>query len=88
MKVCRKCLIENDENEIYSGRRICKTCFYHYSCKLELYYCEICNITIRKICRNAHDKTRTHLRSKVSGENNIHKRLGKQCQRTITNIIA
>ena len=82
MKVCRHCLIEKDENEFYTNRRICKHCFTNDSYRTELYYCIICNITIRKTCRNVHDKTITHLKSKVSGENNIHRKLGKSCMRS------
>jgi hypothetical protein len=84
-RICHRCLIEKDVSEYYSNskkeRYICKQCEMNYPYKKELYYCEICSITIRKTYVEAHLLTRTHLRSKVTGQTNIHKAVNGQCLR-------
>ena len=83
-RICHQCLIEKDESDFYNSNRTrnnCKQCEKNCSSKIELYYCEICNITIRKRCLNNHLLTKTHLRSKITGQNNIHKKINGQCLR-------
>ena len=84
MRLCHRCFIEKDDSEFYNSkkiRHICKQCELNYSYKKELYYCEVCNITIRKTSLKNHLLTRTHLKSQVTRQNNIHKKINGQCLR-------
>jgi hypothetical protein len=81
---CHRCFIEKEESEFYNCKKIrcvCKQCESSYLYKKELYYCEICNITIRKTSLKDHLLTRTHLKSQITQQNNIHKTINGQCLR-------
>jgi hypothetical protein len=88
LRTCVKCSIEKTEDDFYKpsahlkSRHVCKECMLQYPNTTILHYCEICDITIRKKNLKKHLTTRTHLRSKLSRENNIHKRLAPQNLRT------
>ena len=70
-------------NEFYTGRVRCIDCHNHCEYKLELYKCEICNITIRKVYKSRHDKSRRHYLCRFYSEEFDADRLQKQNQRRI-----
>ena len=89
IRTCHKCFVTQNENEFHNFtskrlQHICKTCDRFYPSRIELYTCEICGgITIRKKYKKRYEKTRTHLRSKITGETNIRKNLGSSVLRKI-----
>ena len=82
-RVCNICNIEKYKSEFYTNRAHCKTCHNHCEYKLELYKCEVCNITIRKVKKKKHDKSKRHQKCLFFNEQIDENRLQKQNRRII-----
>ena len=82
-RVCNVCNIEKYKSEFYTNRAHCITCHNHCEYKMELYKCEVCNITIRKAGKKRHLKTQRHQRCLFFNEQFDASKLQKQNTRRI-----
>ena len=63
---CHRCGIEKSNNDFYLYdkciiKSICKSCENTNPSKYKLWYCEDCDITIRKRCKTKHLNSNIHL---------------------------
>jgi hypothetical protein len=80
---CNICGIMKNTDEFYTGRARCKECHNHRHYKMELYKCEICNITIRKASQKKHYQTKRHDICKFFNEQYDSSKLQRQNQRSV-----
>ena len=72
-KQCHKCQVEKDILDFYKystgqSKSICKQCCSLYK-QLKLWSCPICELTIRRRCKNRHENySQAHVKCLMMGE--------------------
>jgi hypothetical protein len=84
LRICNRCNIKKSIHDFYTYtntilyKSTCKDCENTNLSKLELWYCEVCEITIRQRCKTRHLNSIRHTKCRFFNEKYDYNRLQKQ----------